>query len=337
MRGLLVLVIWVGSVLLAMPGMGALESSEVELTSRPTAGGAVTEVQVRVALLNLDNISGAAQNFTVNFAYQASWIDERLRHEGPGDERISLDKIWHPHLQIVNRQRVQETFEAEALVSPEGEVTTVQRVWGPMSQPLVLNDFPFDHQKLRIDLAGTGHREGSVVFVVDPKVPSVVAESLSISDWELMSWTAEPRELAIGHGSKVLPGFRMTLEVKRNRGYHLVNVILPLVMIIFMSWVVFWINPKNANPRVSVSVTAMLTLIAYRFAVGASLPKIGYLTRMDWFILGSSILVFASLLEVIVTSCLADQGRIDTACKINRRMRLISPVVFLVVVFLSFA
>ena len=331
MRGLFTTIILIGTLICAGTGQAAPESIEKDLTTRPSAGGAATEVKIRAVLLNLDNISGANQNFTANFAYQARWTDERLKHVGPGDERVSLSAIWHPRLQIVNRQSLQETFAKEALVSPEGEVKTIQRVWGQLSQPFALNDFPFDQQNLQIKLVGAGHQDGTVLFVEDPDVPSLVADGLSISDWDILEWSATTYDLKIAGGGPSLPAFRLALKVERKHGYHMVNIILPLMMIICMSWVVFWINPKNANPRVSVSVTVMLTLIAYRFAVGASLPKIAYLTRMDWFILGSSILVFTSLIEVIVTSHLNDQDRLDTACRVNRWMRIIAPTAFLAI------
>jgi hypothetical protein len=52
----------------------------------------------------------------------------------------------------------------------------------------------------------------------------------------------------------------------------------------------------------------MLTLIDYRFAVGTSLPRVSSLTRLDYFILAGNFLVFASLVEVMVTSALTKKG-----------------------------
>ncbi len=308
---------------------------EPDLTGRPSPGAGPTEVKVRVAVIDLDDINGASQSFTANVAFSARWSDPRLSHDGAEAKTVPLSKIWHPRLQIVNRQRLQSTFPDEVRISPEGEVTYTQRVWGNFSQPLVLNDFPFDHQLLRIDLVAAGYRDHQVVLTDDPGDPSVVGDSLSISDWTVAGWEGSSKSLALTKGSPKLPAFRFSVEVQRNYGYYLVNVIIPLVMIIFMSWVVFWIKPGNSGPRISVSVTAMLTLVAYRFAVGASLPKISYLTRMDWFILGSSLLVFVALLEVVITSRLVDNDRAETARTINRWMRRCAPVAFALIAFLS--
>jgi hypothetical protein len=83
------------------------------------------------------------------------------------------------------------------------------------------------------------------------------------------------------------------------------------MLIVAMSWVVFWIDPLEIRSQFSVSVTTVLTLIAYHISLGSRLPEIPYLTRMDIFIFGSTLIVFASLLEVVLTSHLAGTGRVS--------------------------
>jgi hypothetical protein len=70
----------------------------------------------------------------------------------------------------------------------------------------------------------------------------------------------------------------------------------------------------------------MLTLIAYRFAVGTSLPVISYLTRLDYFILGATILVFSSRAEVVVTGYMVRGGHKQWATNVDRLSRLCFPV-----------
>ena len=103
------------------------------------------------------------------------------------------------------------------------------------------------------------------------------------------------------------------------------KVIIPLVLILAMSWVVFWIDPTESGTQISVAITTMLTLIAYRFAIGTALPKVSYLTRLDYFILISTVLVYATLVEVVVTSTLAKRGKLERARKIDRWSRWLFP------------
>jgi hypothetical protein len=53
-------------------------------------------------------------------------------------------------------------------------------------------------------------------------------------------------------------------------------------------------------------------------------PKLPYLTRLDAFILASSLLVFLSLIEVMLTTKLATNNRTDLARTIDRRCRIFS-------------
>jgi cadmium resistance protein CadD (predicted permease) len=59
-------------------------------------------------------------------------------------------------------------------------------------------------------------------------------------------------------------------------------------------------------------------------------PKLPYLTRLDAFILASSILVFLSLVEVMLTTKLATDSRTELARLIDRRCRVVFPIAFVV-------
>jgi cadmium resistance protein CadD (predicted permease) len=72
----------------------------------------------------------------------------------------------------------------------------------------------------------------------------------------------------------------------------------------------------------------MLTLIAYRFAVDSQLPRLPYMTRLDTFIFTSTLLVFFSLIEVLLTTILENRQQTERAKKIDRYCRLIFPVLF---------
>jgi len=92
--------------------------------------------------------------------------------------------------------------------------------------------------------------------------------------------------------------------------------------------IVFWIDPSETGSQISVAITSMLTLIAYRFAIDSQLPRLAYATRLDAFILTSTLLIFFCLIEVLVTTILHNKQRTAPAKKIDRYCRIIFPVVF---------
>ena len=79
----------------------------------------------------------------------------------------------------------------------------------------------------------------------------------------------------------------------------------------------------------------MLTLIAYRFALGNLLPRISYMTRLDYFLLGSTVIVFLALVEVTATSRFVFLGRESLARKLDKYSRIGFPSVFVGILIYS--
>jgi len=111
----------------------------------------------------------------------------------------------------------------------------------------------------------------------------------------------------------------------------------PLVLIVIMSWAVFWMDPIHSNAQINIAITSMLTLIAYRFATDNQLPRLPYMTRLDAFILMGTVLIFFSLIEVITTTILETNHRARLAKTIDRCCRLIFPAIFATTTFAIFA
>lgn len=292
---------------------------------------------MRVAVINVDQVDDASQNFTANVFFEASWIDTRLAHDTEGTIRLSLVDIWHPELLLINRQRIVLTLPKVAQVSPEGVVTIRQRVWGDFSQPLDLHDFPFDTQKFEIWIASAQYPPSEVVLVQDPNLPSLMAPRFSLPDWTIEDFDTLTRVYRLSENAPGRSSFVVSLTATRKTGYYLIKVILPFILIVMMSWVVFWIDPEHLGIQIAMAATSMLTLIAYRFAVDQLIPAVSYLTRLDRFILVSTLLVFTSLGEGVLTAWLNNNQRRELALKIDSWFRILSPFALVVLAVWAFA
>lgn len=251
-------------------------------------------------------------------------------------QSIAFDKIWHPRIQIVNQQHLFKTFPESFEVSKEGIVTYRQRYWGDFSQPLNLKEFPMDSQQLEIQIVAVGYDESEVSFVQNPDEPSGLADELSVTEWVVSNWVAESMNYMPTKNVEPLSGFHIVIHADRNVMYYVIKIIVPLLLIVAMSWLVFWIDPKESGSQISVAITTMLTLIAYRFSIGELVPKVSYLTRLDYFILGSTLMVFVTLLLVIITSNLAKSGKTELALSIDRWSRIIFPPLLTLLTLVSF-
>src|SRR6266480_940225 len=322
----------------------ALGSEAPALIDRPNADSGPTQISVGIWVADISNIDSAQQNFTAELAVVLRWKDSRLAHTGKGIVRYPLEQIWHPRLSIVNETNsVSRKFPDSVEVDPDGTVTSRQRYAGAFTQPLRLQSFPFDRQTFRVQLVAVRYQSNEVMFVPDQiwiqdglKGAGGISPSVTLPDWTIEKWELKPLVYALApHHQYSSYAFEFTAS--RNVQHYILKVILPLVLIVIMSWAVFWIDPINASSQVSIAMTSMLTLIAYRFAIDTQLPRLPYMTRIDLFFLVSTLLVFFSLIEVLVTTILDNNKQAARAKKIDRYCRAIFPAIFATATFAIFA
>ena len=311
----------------------AVTSATAANYGRPLAAEGPTEVNISVFVLDVDEVSSAGQSFDANIYIELRWKDPRLAHDNPHEISLDLKEVWNPRIHFVNQQKIWLTFPEIVEVLPDGEVVYRQRVWGSFSQPLALRDFPFDRQVFNIQLGSVGYGPEEVKLISPQGSRTGIAERFSLADWDILDWTVNIASFAPSQKDDTFSGYTLSMEAKRRYGYFIIKVIIPLFLIVMMSWVVFWMDPKESGSQISVAITTMLTLIAYRFAVGADLPKVSYLSRLDYLILGATLLVFASLIEVVFTSTYAKIGQLDRARAIDRWARILFPLIFVLIVF----
>ena len=318
----------------------AAQSKKSEELKRPSRWGEPTYVKIRIYVIDVDEVNSANQNFSASVYYEARWDNPILRHEGPGPVVRRTTDVWTPRLAIVNQQQAWSAFPSFVEISPEGEVVLRQKVWGWFSQPLDLKDFPIDQQTLTIHVAAAGLVEGDLKLVALEQAQgrqSGIHKGFSLPDFDVISWKAESRPYIPFEGEVGTPGYIMEIQIKRRPSYFIWKVIFPLCLIVIMSWIPRWLDPKESSTSIGISTTAFLTLVAYLFAITVLLPKVSYLTRMDDFILLSTLLVFVGLIQTVTSTYLISVGHIAQVERVNKLSRMAYPLLLLIVLAISFA
>src|SRR5882672_3867164 len=321
-----------------------LGSEAPALIDRRNADSGPTQISVGIWVADISNIDSAQQTFTAEIAVVLRWKDSRLAHTGKGIVRYPLEQIWHPRVGIVNETNsVSRKMPDSVEVDPDGTVTYRQRYAGAFTRPLRLQSFPFDRQTFRVQLVAVRYQSNEVMFVPDQvwiqdglKGAGGISPSVTLPDWTIEKWEVKPLVYALAPRHQY-SSYAFEFTASRNVEHYLLKVILPLVLIVIMSWSVFWTDPTNSNTQFSIAVTSMLTLIAYRFAVDSQLPRLPYMTRLDIFFLVSTLLVFFSLIEVLVTTILDNNQQTERAKKLDRYCRVMFPAIFAITLIAIFA
>ena len=294
---------------------------------------------VGMVLADLVALDDVEQSFTVDLTLALRWSDPRLADPARGSSlsvcALPLDQVWMPVVQFQGVRRLDKHYQDVTGIDSAGTVTHAQRLSLDVAVPLDLRDFPFDQHMLAVEVNPVFSSLDEVDFAVLHELTGA-DEGVSLTGWTLGSPVASveteyaPR-LQI---DRVL--FRLEVEATREAGFYVWKAIVPLTLIIFMSWAVFWVDPQQVGPQIALAATSMLTLIAFQFAFADLLPRISYLTRADRFIMSSSALVFLALVEAVAASTLARQNRAELANRMDQAARVVFPVVLAAIIAFAF-
>ena len=306
---------------------------------RPTIWGEPTEVQILIYVIDVDEVNSADQSFAASVYFEARWKNPFLRHKGPGPMNRGLTDVWNPRLTIVGQQMAWKSYPESVEIQPDGSVTYRQKVWGRFSQPLNLRDFPFDQQELSIQIVAAGLLEEQVKMV--PLVnesgrSSMIANKFSLPDFNVVSWNAAPAPYYPGGEDAGVAGYEMKINVARQPTYYILKVIIPLCLIVAMCWLPRWIDPEQTGTNIGISTSSFLTLVAYLFAITVLLPRVSYITRMDRFILLSTLMVFSGLIQTVANTVMIKHQKQDWVERNDWWSRGVYPVLLLLVLAVSF-
>lgn len=312
--------------LLVVVSILSLRVSAAEIKSFVPPADSV-EVKVGSFLIDLTKIDGAEQLFNADVIVHLQWKDARLADPAAvGLRKLALSDIWHPQMAIANQSDVKTLLPQVVEVSPEGNVVLRQRILGDYTSRFDLHEFPNDKQLLGIHVVASGHTPEQVHFVLDPNFTGR-AEQLTIADWAIGDVNVRNDPYIVPTIGSVA-GVRLEFHAERHLSYYAATIFASAAIIVCMAWMVFWMPPEAINPRISISVTSMLTLIAHRFVVGSNLPKLSYLTQMDFFLLGATFMVLLGLVGVVTVARVSSRGRPELGLKLNGIFRWVYPIIF---------
>lgn len=78
---------------------------------------------------------------------------------------------------------------------------------------------------------------------------------------------------------------------------------MPIVLLVFMSWITFWMNAESLVPRLTTSIMATLCALVQLYSNGHLFATVCYPTALDAWCVVSILCIFVALFENIYVSC----------------------------------
>ncbi|MHC4847166.1 MAG: hypothetical protein ACYTEG_01790, partial [Planctomycetota bacterium] len=278
-------------------------------------------VTASIVLLDMTDIVDVRQSFTADVFMALEWKDARLARDDAAEvRRLGLSQVWNPNLQILNEKSLAAQFPQVVSVTRDGTVTYKQRFIGTFTIPLHLANFPFDSHRLPISIVAAGYAPDEVEFVAHAQLNGR-EDPLTLAGWSIDAGRPRIAPYHVDVLDRSVAGFELEFRIRRVSLFYLLRLIGPLLLIVLIGWGTCWINPLDTGAQIRLGATGFLTLVAYQFAVGGLLPKVSYLTRMDMFVAGITLIIFCCLGKAVLGDHLRAKGNEQTVVKINRVFR----------------
>jgi hypothetical protein len=307
-----------------------------EFLRPPLQDGEPIPVSVAIHVNNLTDIDEVGQRFRLMFYLFVQWHDSRLsfapRNPGERFHFYAPDQVWHPRVEFINGIGARTNSETSLRAGPDGSVLEIERADVELSTRFHLRRFPFDRQALQIIVHPFVGQMNIVSFKPSEEGTFISSEEeaySSLADWKLIGIRTEHDH---GHLSRfgAIPEAHFEILVRRKYGFYLWKIFLPLLLMVALSWTVYWIDIRDLSSQVQISITTILTVIAFAFSISLSLPKVPYLTFIDAFFLDCLVFVFFTAIEMTTVHVSGRTRRVSVGLKLRRISRIWVPVAFVV-------
>ncbi len=250
---------------------------------------APVEVKIGVKLQQIIGVNQAEENFNVVASMLMEWHDPRLAFN-PDDcdcwvklytekdfDRFLADVQgrW-PDFTIANQQGNRWTQNRLAVLRPDGSGLYFERFTTNMQLDFDFRQFPFDTQEfiIRVDLLLP---EDYYVFSDLEGFSEISSEhgedEFIITDFDTSVTSVQGSTQAINSR------YTFSFQAPRHLDYYILQVFLPIMLIISVSWVTFFL--KDYTRRIEVAAGNLLLFIAFSFSIAENYPRLGYLTLLD--------------------------------------------------------
>ncbi|WP_410665524.1 ABC transporter substrate-binding protein [Amycolatopsis sp. lyj-84] len=244
-------------------------------------------------------------------------------------------------------------------VTENGHTYRLYRVADRFKSSLEFRDFPFDRQRLTVLLQNRTQTADQVSYVTDKEIldqdPRVylrsgadaTADINQVPNWVASSvrfyrqTVGSSDALGDGQATGAAAGIHYSqyageIELKRDTLPFLIKNLLPLVLLISVTFLCLFFKPADDRAAVSMGVTAILSTAVLLNNVTSQLPSVSYIVALEWGYYAFILLAGICVLITMLRKRLASTKRDNAEQALSRAARIGYPV-YLLAVVLCFA
>lgn len=279
-------------------------------------------VRVGIYITSIHNIDFKEKEYTTNF-----WLWLKYKNK---------DFNFTDNLEIPQAKTMVKSFTT--VDTTDGEIYILMKLQCVMKDTWTINNFPFDHQTLRLSIENSQFDSKSLVFVADT-FGKQFDERFTLRGWNIdslkMSTGKKVYETAFGDASLTEPhteysNFKVKIILSRAALGLFWKMFLGMYVAFLISFMCFFIHTDSIDSRFGLSVGALFGVIGNKYIIDAALPESSSFTLVDT--LHGITLIF--ILGVIMTSAfslkLITNGKAIKARHFDKKMSVVFFIAYVI-------
>ncbi|XP_057314328.1 gamma-aminobutyric acid receptor subunit pi-like [Hydractinia symbiolongicarpus] len=256
-----------------------LEDYDNKILPQLTANVPV-HVKLRLNILGMKSTTKERlfNHYSSDLIIQQSWEDHRLKHDDGEPLTLSGDVIelfWRPDTRALTEKASLPTqvLKSNKLIQiyGNGTVVTSQRCSLVNYCKMDFATFPFDQQECELRLESYAFSNNFLTLSWMDKDESKsfrVVKDPDMEEFIFKAYRVYKEEYHYdGNGSGTHDQLVARLIFQRPTKFYLVRLYLPVVLIVILSWLSFWIDYRSVPARTSIGITTVLTFVQVRISI----------------------------------------------------------------------
>lgn len=226
---------------------------------------------------------------------------------------------------------------------PDGSKYQGFRYQGVFSKNMDLHRFPFDIQNLTVQLEDIDQDSRQLEFVPDT-IPVSISDQVTIPGFEIGTPTLKvvAHQYPTGFGDLTAPvnpvysRIVVTVPVTRDTLPYLVKILLPIMIVILITSLIYMLPPRLEDARTGMGVTALLTMVALQWSTDSDLPAVDYLLMVDVIYVVSMAYILIAMGYTVFASRRSTQESAEAVLSaLDRRVGIASLVLYVVLIAIT--
>lgn len=311
---------------------------QIALLGPPPTEGPVS-VRVGFELLDVVEVDDGKKTVEIEGILTLRWQDDRQRfdpeevgtHEKiyQGDYQFSeLATGWWPQLALRNESGLYERQGVTLRIQPDGQIRYHEEFQAVAEVEMILRRIPFDTQVFTLVFEAIGFDATEVILEPDMDWTSIRGHA-SVNQWRLGAIEAESQiqRMPMRSGRELsVSTVAFNIPAHRDPGFLLQVIVVPLLILVALTWSIFWMSTELLSDRMAISFLGILTVVAFQIVVADMLPRIPYVTMLSSFLLISYLSLAAGVIENLVVGALDRRGDEELGNRLDRACRWLFPL-----------